>query len=44
LPLTTLNRFDVDASRLHLDLTTVRFTGAHPDSTLVRKAGDRTGG
>lgn len=37
LLLTTLDRFDVDASRLHLDLTTIRFAGAHPDSTLVKK-------
>jgi transposase len=37
LCLTTLDRFDVDASRLHLDLTTVRFTGAYHDSTLVAK-------
>jgi transposase len=37
LLLRTLDRFDVDASRLHLDLTTIRFTGAYPDSTLVKK-------
>lgn len=37
LMLTTLDRFDVDASRLHLDLTTIRFAGAYPDSTLVKK-------
>jgi len=37
LLLTTLDRFDVDASRLHLDLTTIRFAGAYPDSTLVKK-------
>jgi transposase len=37
LLLTTLDRFDVDASRLHLDLTTLRFTGAYCDSTLVAK-------
>lgn len=37
LLLTTLDRFDVDASRLHLDLTTIRFTGAYPDSTMVKK-------
>jgi len=37
LLLRTLDRFDVDASRLHLDLTTLRFTGAYPDSTLVAK-------
>jgi hypothetical protein len=35
--LASLGRFDVDASRLHLDLTTVRFAGAYPDSQLVRK-------
>jgi transposase len=35
--LRTVDRFDVDASRLHLDLTTLRFTGAYPDSTLVAK-------
>lgn len=37
LMLTTLDHFDVDASRLHLDLTTMRFAGAYPDSTLVKK-------
>jgi Domain of unknown function (DUF4277) len=37
LLLTTLDRFDVDASRLHLDLTTIRFTGAYPDWSLVKK-------
>jgi transposase len=37
LLLTTLDTFDVDASRLHLDLTTIRFAGAYPDSTLVKK-------
>jgi transposase len=37
LLLTTLDRFDVDASRLHLDLTTIRFAGGYPDSTLVKK-------
>jgi len=37
LLLTTLDTFDVDASRLHLDLTTIRFAGAYPDSTLVNK-------
>jgi transposase len=37
LLLGTLDRFDVDASRLHLDLTTVRFAGAYHDSTLVEK-------
>lgn len=37
LLLRTLDAFDVDASRLHLDLTTIRFAGAYPDSTLVKK-------
>lgn len=37
LLLRTLDRFDVDASRLHLDLTTLRFAGAYPDSTVVKK-------
>jgi transposase len=37
LLLRTLDRFDVDASRLHLDLTTIGFAGAYPDSTLVKK-------
>ncbi len=37
LVLRTLERFDVDAGRLHLDLTTLRFAGAYPDSTLVQK-------
>jgi hypothetical protein len=37
LLLTTVERFDVDAARLHLDLTAVRFAGAYPDSTLVAK-------
>lgn len=37
LLLTTLDTFDVDASRLHLDLTTIRFAGAYPDSALVKK-------
>lgn len=38
LCLAALDRFDVtDASRLHLDLTTVRFAGAYTDSTLVAK-------
>jgi hypothetical protein len=34
-----LDRFDVDASRLHLDLATISFVGAYPDSTLVKKGG-----
>lgn len=44
LMLTTLDHFDVDASRLHLDLTTMRFAGAYPDSTLIKKGwgADRT--
>jgi transposase len=37
LLLRTLDRFDVDAARLHLDLTTIWFAGAYPDSTLVKK-------
>ena len=37
LLLRTLERFDVDAARLHLDLTTVRFAGAYAESTLVKK-------
>ncbi|MGH9052388.1 MAG: IS1634 family transposase [Acidimicrobiia bacterium] len=38
LCLAAVGRFDViDASRLHLDLTTVRFAGAHEDSALVAK-------
>jgi transposase len=37
LLLRTLDRFDVDAARLHLDLTTIRFAGAYPDSTVVKK-------
>ena len=31
-----LDRFDVDASGLHLDLATISFVGAYPDSTLVK--------
>lgn len=44
--LATLERFEVDASRLHLDLTAVRFAGAYLDSALVAKgwAADRTVG
>ncbi|MDA8379867.1 MAG: IS1634 family transposase [Actinomycetota bacterium] len=44
LLLRTLERFEVDATRLHLDLTAVRFTGAHEGSALVKKgwAADRT--
>jgi hypothetical protein len=37
LLLRTLDRFDVDASRLHLDLTSVRFAGSYPDSQMVQK-------
>jgi hypothetical protein len=37
LLLTAVERFEVDASRLHLDLTSVRFAGAHRDSGLVAK-------
>ena len=44
LLLRTLDRFEVDASRLHLDLTAVRFAGAYEGSALVKKgwAADRT--
>jgi transposase len=45
LLLAAVERFDiVDATRLHLDLTTVRFTGAYEDSALVAKGwgADRT--
>jgi transposase len=41
----TIEEFAVaDASRLHLDLTAIRFAGAHPGSALVTKgwAADRT--
>lgn len=38
LCLAAVDRFDVvDAARLHLDLTTVRFAGAHEGSALVAK-------
>ena len=38
LLLAAVDRFDVvDAARLHLDLTTVRFAGAYEDSALVAK-------
>jgi transposase len=37
LVLGVLDRFDVDARRLHLDLTTVRFAGAYASSELVQK-------
>jgi transposase len=44
LLLRTLERFEVDASRLHLDLTAVRFAGGYEHSTLVKKgwAANRT--
>jgi hypothetical protein len=45
LMLTAVRRFPVaDASRLHLDLTAVRFTGHYPGSQVVAKgwAADRT--
>ena len=44
LLLRAIERFDVDASRLHLDLTAVRFSGRYEHSTLVKKgwASDRT--
>ena len=32
-----IERFGTDAGRLHVDLTTVRVTGAYEDSALVRK-------
>ncbi len=35
--LAAVERFGVDASRLHLDLTTVRFAGAYEGSELVAK-------
>lgn len=37
LLLAAVERFAVDASRLHLDLTSVRFAGAHRGSRLVAK-------
>lgn len=37
LLLQTLKSFPVDARRLHLDLTAVRFAGAYPGSELVKK-------
>src|SRR6266545_3907201 len=44
LALAAAARCGVDMSRLHLDLTAVRFTGAYEDSSLVAKgwAADRT--
>jgi hypothetical protein len=35
--LRALDAFDVDISRLHVDLTKLRFAGAYTDSTLVAK-------
>jgi transposase len=35
--LAAIDRFGVDAGRLHLDLTTLRVAGAYEDSALVRK-------
>jgi Domain of unknown function (DUF4277) len=35
--LAAIDRFGIDAARLHLDLTTLRVAGAYEDSTLVRK-------
>jgi transposase len=44
LLLRTLDRCKLDATRLHLDLTAVRFAGRYEGSTLVKKgwAADRT--
>jgi transposase len=44
LLLRTIERCKVDASRLHLDLTAVRFAGHYEDSSLVKKgwAADRS--
>lgn len=44
LLLSTCQRFEINASRLHLDLTAVRFSGVYQDSELVKKgwAADRT--
>ena len=44
LLLRSIERFEVDASRLHLDLTAVRFAGGYKHSTLIRKgwSADRT--
>jgi hypothetical protein len=44
LALAAAHRTGVDLSRLHLDLTAVRFTGAYEDSSLVQKgwAADRS--
>src|SRR5680860_505903 len=35
--LAAIEAFDVDVSQLHVDLTCLRFAGAYPDSTLIRK-------
>ena len=35
--LAAIDTFDVDVAQLHVDLTCLRFAGAYPDSTLVRK-------
>ena len=44
LLLRSIERFEIDASRLHLDLTAVRFAGGYEHSTLVRRrAGRRIG-
>lgn len=37
LALSAIERFGLDAARLHLDLTTLRVAGAYEDSALVRK-------
>jgi hypothetical protein len=37
LCLQAVERFGVDATRLHLDLTTVRFAGAYPGSEMVAR-------
>ncbi len=37
LLLRTIERFEIDASRLHLDLTAVRFAGHYEASSLVKK-------
>jgi hypothetical protein len=44
LMLTAVRRFPAaDASRLHLDLTAVRFAGSYPGPSLVARAGPPTG-
>lgn len=44
--LAAIERFEVDVAQLHVDLTCLRFAGAYPDSTLVKKGWgpDRTVG